>query len=116
MKKKEELNEMLKVNIFNDNKHCNSVKVEKTKRKKGAIEKCCAKVPRKMIISFKNPFKAKWDLLPMLLSVYNAMLIPFQFSFGLPFWYLPVNNIIELVLDVVFLIDNILMFFTTARD
>lgn len=49
----------------------------------------------------------------MLLSLYNALIIPFDISFGVPFSLMQFNSFADLVLDVVFLIDNILMFFTS---
>lgn len=49
----------------------------------------------------------------MVLSIYNAFLIPFAISFGLPATFIEANEIIEIILDVLFLIDNALIFFTS---
>jgi hypothetical protein len=70
-------------------------------------------MPKSLIISYKNPIRANWDLAPMILSTYNAIIIPLELSFGLPFFYLRINEIIDIALDFLFMIDNILMFFTT---
>lgn len=83
------------------------------KKKKSIISSCCNCVPKSFVISCKNPLRQSWDLVPMMLSIYNAVVIPFDISFGLPFMFLQLNLYIDVSLDVLFLIDNILMFFTS---
>jgi len=73
----------------------------------------CKSLLKIRIISFRNPVRLAWDVIPMSLSVYNAMIIPFDFSFGLPIFFLDINYKIDIVLDVLFLLDNVLMFFTS---
>ena len=70
-----------------------------------------------LIISYKNRAKRAWDLLPILLSFYNAFRIPLDFTFS--FWRLEnllTFDIIEIVIDVVFVLDLILMFLTTYQN
>ena len=70
-------------------------------------------MPPYLIVSCKNLIRQRWDLIPMVLSVYNAFLIPFDISFGLPDFYLSADRNIEIALDILFFIDNSLMFFTS---
>lgn len=71
---------------------------------------------KKCIVSYKNPIRSSWDAVPMLLSVYNALIIPFEFSFALPYEFLKINQQIDICLDILFLIDNLLMFFTSFQS
>lgn len=66
-----------------------------------------------LITSCKNNTRLRWDMFIMILSVYNAFLIPFQISFGIADIYLNANNFMENALDIFFLVDNVLMFLTT---
>lgn len=52
----------------------------------------------------------------MILSVYNALSIPFSIGFGFSYSFLQWNEIIDDMLDLVFLFDNIIMFFTSFQD
>ena len=78
--------------------------------------KFCERMPRKWIISYKNKRRAQWDLIPMMLSIYNAFLIPYQIGIGLPLHFNTANSFIDLFLDILFLIDNSLMFFTSFQS
>lgn len=44
----------------------------------------CSKVPKSMLVSCRNKWRKMWDLIPMTLSIYNAILIPFIMSYSLP--------------------------------
>jgi hypothetical protein len=77
------------------------------------MQRCCEKVPLKMIISYKNPILSAWEAVPMILSLYNALIIPLYFSFALPFDFLRVNDTVDILVDVLFLVDNSLLFFTS---
>lgn len=52
----------------------------------------------------------------MILSIYNALMIPHQFSFALPFEFLRINSYLDLTIDILFLLDNLLMFFTSFQN
>lgn len=80
---------------------------------KSCMFKFCKKMPKKWIISFKNKRRSQWDMIPMLLSIYNAFMIPYQIGIGLPMEFISINTFIDLFLDILFLIDNSLMFFTS---
>lgn len=66
-----------------------------------------------MIISYKTQSRRYWDLIPMTLSVYNALIIPFEISFGLVLIQTEVIDRIDLFIDIIFIIDLVLMFFTS---
>lgn len=66
-----------------------------------------------MIVSCRHPLRQAWDLIPMVLSIYNAFMIPFVMSFSLPLNLMETITDIELFLDFLFLFDNLLMFFTS---
>ena len=87
-----------------------------SKRTKTLAHKICNQVPKKLIVSFKNKYRSTWELIPMTLSLYNAITIPLEFSYAINFWFLQANEIINVILDLLFLIDNILMFFTTYEN
>ena len=57
-----------------------------------------------------------WFLAPMVFSIYNAMIIPFQISFGTISTNALLISTIEYTIDVVFLVDLILTFFTSRQD
>lgn len=73
-------------------------------------------MPQKCLISYKNTWIKAWNAVPMFLSVYNAFMIPIDISIGLPFEFLQINVYIDIVLDVMFLIDNVLVFFTSFQN
>ena len=63
----------------------NGSSLEKKKKKEPFIMKCCKKMPAKFIISYKSTIRQIWDFVPMALSIYNALLIPYSLSFALPY-------------------------------
>lgn len=67
-------------------------------------------------VSFKNRYRKMWDILPILLSIYNATVIPYQMGFGPLLTDDLVGKIIDYIIDIVFLIDLLLMFRTTQLD
>ena len=70
-------------------------------------------LPEEYIISYKNPKKEYWDLFVLILAFQNSLLIPIDLAFApLVFsnvWYQIFDNIV----DCIFLIDMIIMFFTS---
>lgn len=68
-------------------------------------------------ISFRNPYKEKWDVFIIILAIYNSVVIPLDFVF------FPqeikdsvVLNTLNNITDSMFIIDIIIMFFTTYTD
>lgn len=45
-----------------------------------------------MVISYKNPWRQRWDYLPMFLSIHQAIVVPFKLSYN--FIY-PVSILID---------------------
>ena len=57
--------------------------------------------------------KRKWDGFVIVLAVYNSFQIPFNQAFVPYFFETSFFNFVDLIIDTVFLIDIILMFFTS---
>ena len=55
----------------------------------------------------------RWNLVLMVLSIYNAFIISFEISFGLPDSFLNAKQFIENAVDFLFFFDNALIFFTS---
>lgn len=68
---------------------------------------------KNFIISYKSKAKQRWDAVTIVLSIYNAVLIPCVFSFAVSFKFLQISQYLDEVIDVFFLLDNVLMFITT---
>ena len=88
------------------------------KRRKNCrlLRLCCSKVPPRIIISYKNRLRRAWEVVPTILSLYNALMIPLNFSFALPYQFHRVNLVIDILLDFVFLLDNFLLMLTTYEN
>lgn len=65
------------------------------------------------MVSYRNTLRANWDLITLLMSIYNAFVVPVHFSFKLPRSFEQIDSIIENIIDLLFFFDNVLMFFTT---
>lgn len=61
------------------------------KIKMPCMQRICNKIPKRMLISYKSTWRKMWTFVPMILSVYNALIIPFEFSFGLSYEFLMIN-------------------------
>lgn len=76
-------------------------------------EKLQPKIPKK-IIRLSHPFRTRWDVLTMVLALYNGITLPVIVAFR------PDNDlgflIVNLLIDFVFLTDIVLNFFTTYVD
>ena len=70
------------------------------------------KVPPQFIISYKNQVKKWWDILVLVLAVWNAFFMPFDYAFVIPDTVVFVRTF-DLLVDVIFCFDIILMFLTT---
>jgi hypothetical protein len=84
--------------------------------KKSLIVKIFGTIPKKFMVSYKNPMLKVWTLIPLLLAVYNAFVIPLKIGFGLSLQFLLINDKIDIVIDVFFIADNILKFFTSFQS
>ena len=74
------------------------------------------KIPKKYIISHKNETKEVWDFFILVLAVYNSFLVPYQFSFKPYFLQSSADRLFTLAVDLIFLSDLILGFFTTFQN
>lgn len=68
------------------------------------------------MIDEENPYRKMWDLFTVCLSVINVTLIPFTMSFGKFADNHQLINAIEEIIDLMFLIDILVMFFTTTTN
>ena len=59
-------------------------------------------------------FKIAWDLVIIVLSVYNSILIPFEFAYSVEssIWF----EIVDRIVDAAFIIDIIISFRSVYRD
>jgi hypothetical protein len=80
------------------------------------MKRLCRKLPRRAVVSYRNNLRTLWEWIPIMLSIYNAILIPLEISFAVSYDFLQLNEKVNMVLDVLFLVDNILMFFTSYLD
>ena len=76
----------------------------------------CSLIPKKLVMSYKHPARAYWDLFLFTLCLYSAFMIPLSFSFSLNFNFLNANKIIDITIDVAFTLDTVLMFLTSFRN
>ena len=72
--------------------------------------------PMWLIISRKNYYRKRWVIIPILLSIYNAIMIPYEFSFGKMIKSQLLVQIIDNIIDVLFIVDMALQFLTTVID
>ena len=61
-------------------------------------------------------FKLRWDLLVILLSIYNAIVTPQQFALTQTYDDSRAIAIIDTIIDVIFVVDILIMFRTNYRD
>ena len=59
-------------------------------------------------------FKIAWDLVIIVLSVYNSILIPFEFAYSVEssIWF----EIVDRIVDAAFIIDIMISFRSVYRD
>lgn len=68
------------------------------------------KKERQYIIRVNHPYKIKWDLIVMLLAVYNTILIPIEVSFDPKFLESNLFFYCDSVIDFLFFIDILINF------
>lgn len=80
---------------------------------KASKKKCCS-IPKKYIISYKSSFKIWWDKLIICSVVYVTLTFPYHYAYDT---YHESHEIHapELMLDIIFVFDFILMFITSTK-
>ena len=71
---------------------------------------------QKNVIKLTHPYRVRWDLLVMALAIFTSFTVPFEFAFlehDVITWRWKLFN---LMIDLLFCIDIVLNFFTTAID
>lgn len=48
---------------------------------KSPIKRCCHRLPSSYIVSYREYYRRLWDLIPIVLSIYNAILLPYELSY-----------------------------------
>lgn len=72
------------------------------------------KVKKKWLILDDDPWKIKWDIFVFVMLIFTAFVVPLRLAFSETddvFW-----TIINVFIDLTFLVDVILSFFTTYFD
>lgn len=62
------------------------------------------------IIKFNHPYKIRWDLFVILLSLYNTFLVPIEVSFDPDFIKLNYFFWADKIIDVFFILDIVINF------
>ena len=68
-----------------------------------------------MLIIYPNScYKITWDLIIIVLSVYNSILIPFEFAYSVEnsVWF----EVVDRIVDTAFIVDIIISFRSVYRD
>ena len=79
---------------------------------------CCLKytVPSKYIISYKSDSKNNWDYFILVCAIYNSFQIPLSQAYNPYIFKRPAFTALDYIIDIAFLTDIILGFFTTVPD
>ena len=64
-------------------------------------------------MSYDSHFKAIWDIFVLILAIYNSFIVPFEFAF-ISKHERAEENVLDIIIDVIFFVDLILSFFTSA--
>ena len=73
-------------------------------------------LPRKYLMSYKHKGKEKWDVFVLILALQNSIAIPIDLTFQPEFMGTTVFQVFDNIIDAFFLMDMILMFFTSYLD
>ena len=65
-------------------------------------------------MSYKSNFKSIWDIFVLILAVYNSMQVPYEHAFRPEIMNHIVFTTLNTVIDVVFVVDIVMMFFTSV--
>lgn len=69
-----------------------------------------------LIINHDSKFKMRWDVLILVISVWNSFSIPIDIAFQPPFFQHPTNQICNHVVDAIFMLDILIHFRTSTLD
>ena len=72
------------------------------------------KCPKRFMISYKSVKKKTWDMFVLILVVYNGFQVPYQNAFHPEFFDELPFQVLDLLIDIVFVIDIFLMFITSV--
>ena len=94
---------------------------EENQQRKAAKVCCCISLrpntdERKIMISFKSKWKGRWDKMILLFAIYNSFTIPLEQAFRPGFLQLQLFQVMDTIIDVLFLLDILLSFFTTYMN
>ena len=70
------------------------------------------RLPENYVISFQSYFKKTWDLIVLIIAIYNSFVVPYMFAFYSKH-DLEKLSIEDIIIDSIFVIDIILMFMTS---
>lgn len=65
-------------------------------------------IPLWMIIPRDNKIRKAWEYIPIFCSIYNAILVPYEFSFGYIIEYKSFIEIFDSFIDIMFVLDMVL--------
>lgn len=99
-----------------DIQYLRELELQKKEIRKTFIGRCCQRVPTHLVISYKSDFNKYWAMVPLILSLMNAITIPLETGYGLPHALLHIDEGLEYLIDFLFILDNVLIFFTTYQS
>lgn len=68
------------------------------------------------LIFISDPLRVKWDIVIILLAVYNCLVIPYRISFNPPIENELLLNLVDIIVDLFFIVDIVLNFRTSYID
>jgi hypothetical protein len=68
------------------------------------------------IICFENPWRSRWDVAIMVLSIINGIEVPVDIGFHPPIFESSSVNFMNYLIDIIFIIDLLLNFFTSYKN
>ena len=75
-----------------------------------------SRLPKKFIISYRNPKKEQWDIFILLMAVQNSFMVPIDIAFAPEFTNHPLYNFFDSLVEIFFVIDIILQFITSFMN
>lgn len=73
-------------------------------------------MPEKYIVSFKDSRKESWDKFILILAIQNSFIIPIDLCFQPEFTHGEGFVLFDTIVDLIFMFDMVLMFFTSYLD
>ena len=74
------------------------------------------RLPKKYIISFRNHQKEQWDKFILLMAIQNSFMVPIDLAFSPSLMAHPLYNIFDFLVDICFVVDIIMQFFTSFMN